>query len=353
MKNITVLFTAVSGWPTKANIETLRDSKEHTYTIVGVDCSPNPASLNYVDFLYEVPRCNDPAYVDALLHICEKHKVDLIIPLISEDITPLTQNRERIEANGIKILLSGPDSLLTVANDKLLLQEFLESNGLFVMPRSKKLNLSTIDEDLEAFGYPDIPIALKMKDACGAIGFKILDEKKARNVNGLSSRANRANPYVTKEQMLRLPQIDRYILQEYVPGEECGALCVVDHGRTVYCVTHEDYEMAYAVTTDCELVDDPEITGIVTKVNELLRLDGNIGYDFKRDQNGKPKLLECNPRISATVCLPAKAGLPIVEMGILHALGLPIDETIVPRYGVRMQRVYGTLYTYKGAPYGC
>jgi len=352
MRKITVLFTAVSGWPTHANVDALRNSGNAEYTIVGVDCSPNVASKNYVDYLYKVPRCDDPGYVDALIHICKHHKVDVIVPLISEDITPLSENRKMIEDAGVKILMSGPDSLLHIANDKLLLQQFLESNGIYVMPRTIKLKLDTLDEDLRAFGYPETPIAIKMKDACGAIGFKILDEKKARMVNGLSSREFRANPFISKEQLLALPDKDRYMIQEYLPGQECGALCLVDHGRTVYCVTHENYEMQYATTTACELVNNEEVNKIVKKVNELLKLDGNIGFDFKRDANGQIKLLEINPRISATVCLAAKAGLNLVEMGVFHALGLPIDEDVKPLYGLKLQRVYGTLYSYGGMPYG-
>lgn len=352
MKKINVLFTAVSGWPTHATIGALRNSTFAKYEVIGVDCKPNVASKNYVDYLYQVPRCNDPKYVDELLRICKKHHVDVIVPLISEDIIPLSEQRDKIEANGIKILMSGRDSLLSTANDKFLLEQFLLENGMDVMPKSRMVDLSNLDDDLMEFGYPDKPIAVKMKDGCGAVGFKILFDEKAKSVNGLSSRENRANPYITKEQLVRLPQLERYMLQEYLPGCECGAISLVDHGKTIYCVTHEDYEMAYATTTDCEIVINHEIEHIVTRANQLLKLDGNIGYDFKRDSNGNVKLLECNPRISATVCLPVKGGLNIVEMGVLHALGYPIQEGIEPLYGLRMQRVYGTLYTYKGEPYG-
>ena len=351
MRKITALFTAVSGWPTGVNIQSLRDSGNAEYTIVGVDCKPNVASLNYVDYLYAVPRCNDPRYVERLLELCEYHNVDIIIPLISEDIGPLSKNRKRFEDIGTKILLSDEDSLIDIANDKLRLQNFLEEHGVYAMPRSVKLNLDTLDADLESFGYLEVPIAVKMKDACGAIGFKILDENKAKGVNGLSSRENRANPYITKQQLLELPQLDRYILQEYLPGRECGALCLVDHGRTIYCVTHEDYEMQFAITTECELTDDQDVREIVTAANSLLKLTGNIGYDFKRDKDGRVRLLECNPRVSATVCLPAKAGLNIMEMGIFQRLGILFREDIQPLYGLRMQRVYGALYTYEGKPY--
>ena len=354
MKNITVLFTAVSGWPTHATVGALRNSENAKYTIIGVDSCPNIASLNYVDFLYKVPKCSDPDYVETLLSICKKHSVDIIVPLISEDISPLWLSLEHINALGIKVLLSGKESMLLTANDKFLLERFLCDQGLDYMPKTIKLNMSTLDEDLKALGYPDKPIAVKLKDGCGAIGFKILDESKSQNFNGVSSREFRVNPYISKAQLFALPETSksRYILQEYMSGSELGVLSLVDHGRTVYSLAHENYEMQYATTTDCELVNNEEANSIVKQINSLLKLDGNIGYDFKRDDSGRLRLLEINPRISATVSLAVKAGVNIVEMGVFHALGYDIDESITPMYGMRLQRVYGTLYTYKGEPYG-
>ena len=354
MRHINALFTAVSGWPTHATVNALRNSKNAEYTIIGVDCHPNVASLNYVDYLYQVPRCSDEHYIDSLIGICEKHNVDIIIPLISEDITPLWNKMAMFDRLGVKVLLSGKDSELLVANDKFLLEEFLLSNGVNIMPKTVRLDVAKIDHDLKFFGYPDKPVAVKLRDGCGAIGFKILDERKAGSFKGISSRELRANPYISKQQLLALSDNaqNRYLLQEYMPGSELGVLCLADHGRTVYALSHENYEMQYATTTDCELVDNKEANAIVTRINDLLRLDGNIGYDFKRDAEGRLRLLEINPRISATVSLAVKAGVNIVEMGVFHALGYSIDENIVPMYGMRMQRVYGTLYTYHGKAYG-
>ena len=352
MQHINVLFTAVSGWPTHATVGALCQSRNAEYTIVGVDCNPNVGSLNYVDYLYKVPRCDDEHYIDKLIEICKKHDIDIVVPLISEDIKPLWDNRELFEKDGIKILLSGKDSKLMIANDKLLLEQFLNDNGVHVMPRTLPYNPDTLDDDLASFGYPEKPIAVKLKDGCGAVGFKVLDEYKSHNVDRLPSRELRANPYINKEQLLKLPTKERYVLSEYLSGQECGALCLVDHGRVVYCLVHENYDMQYATTTDAELVKNEEVENIVKKVCELLKLDGNIGFDFKRDAEGHVKLLECNPRISATVSLAVKAGVNIVEMGIFHKMGLPIDEHIEPMYGMRLQRVYGTLYTYRGKPYG-
>lgn len=354
MKKITALFTAVCGWPTHGTVNALRSGTHAEYTIIGADCNPNDGALNYVDHLYKVPRCDDPDYIPSLMRLCEKHDVDIIIPLISDEIGVFWENMDSVAASGVKLLLSGKDSLLPVANDKFLLAEFLKKNGCGFMPKTYKFNAASVEEDLMALGYPDLPVAVKLSDACGGNGFKILDDKKSQEILHNNTRASRVNPYITKEQLLSMGEQygGRYLLQEFLPGEELGTLCLVDHGRTVYSPSHRNYEMQYATTTNCELVDCEEANRIVRKVNGLLRLDGNIGFDFKRNGLGELKLMEINPRISATVSLAAKAGLNLVEMGVLHALGEDIEEGVTPMYGMKMQRVYGTLYSYKGKAYG-
>ena len=354
MNEITVLFTACSGWPTHANIGSLNKSENYKYNIIGVDCSPNEAALNYVDILYKVPKANEPAYIDELLRLCKKYSVEVIVPLISEEIMPVWNHIDDFKEIGTNVLLPGKESLIETANNKMKLNEFLNMNGLDYMPKTAKLDMDALESVLTDFGYPDMPIVLKIEDACGGIGFKILDENKAKMVNGMSSREARVNPYISKEQLYKMPEdlLNRYMIQEYLPGRELGTLCLVDHGRTIYAVSHDNYEMQYATTTYCELVDNEEAREIVTNINGILNLDGNVGYDFKRDVDGRLRLMEINPRVSATVSLAAKAGLNLLELGILRALGLPIKEDIVPLYGMKLQRVYGTLYTYKGVPYG-
>ena len=75
MRHITVMFTAVCGWPTHATCNSLRGSKDAEYTIIGVDCNPYDTAKNYVDHLYKVPRYYEDGYCDEILAICLKHGV--------------------------------------------------------------------------------------------------------------------------------------------------------------------------------------------------------------------------------------------------------------------------------------
>lgn len=349
----TVLFTACCGWPTCGTITSLKNSGN--FKVIGVDCSPNPCALNYVDELIQVPRVDDPSYIDELIDICTRKNVDLIVPLISDEINVISDNIDRFVQHGVKVLLSSDKTMLKISNNKFLLQKELEQAGLGeLMPRSIMVNRDNIEEALFELGYPNKPVCLKCTDACGSAGFRIVDDKMAKTAVFARSRKYRSNPYVSKRQLLEaIDNIDpSFMLQEYLPGEELGTMCLVDHGRTVYSPSHRNISMEFSTAVYCELVNDEDANSIVRKINKLLNLDGNIGYDFKRDASGNLMLMEINPRISATVSLAAKAGLNLVELGCLHALGYEIDEGIEPDYGLRLMRVYGSLYEKEGVPYG-
>lgn len=354
MRRITVLFTAACGWPTHSTCEALKRGSHAEYTIVGVDCSPRDTARNYVDYLYGVPRCGEDGYCESVLRVCERHGVDLVVPLISEEITILHKNSGMFEERGIRLPWTGSDGLFEIANDKLLAMRYLEERGMRAFPKTLELRPDTLDGDLELLGHPGRPVAVKLRDGCGAVGFKILDDESARKSACSASRDSRDNPYISTAQLRELAGAGggRYLLQEYLPGREVGTMCLVDHGRTVYSPSHENFEMQYATATYCELVDCGEASEIASEANRILGLNGNIGYDFKRDGDGRLRLLEINPRISATVALAAKAGLNLVEYGILQGMGIPYPEDVEPLYGLRMQRVYGTLYSYGGMAYG-
>lgn len=353
-KVINALVTACCGWPTCGTMDALHASHDIDFHVIGVDCSPNPAALNYVDELLQVPRCTEPDYIASLLDICKAKDVQLLIPLISDEIDVIWDNLECFEQAGVHVLMSGKNSLIKTANNKLQLSMFLHEHGIDIMPRTIPITAENAIDAMHDLGYPDKPVCLKAVDKCGSAGFRIIDDAKACEAVFALSRKFRTNPYVTAEHfkanLKNMPY--GFVLQEYLPGMEQGTICLVDNGETVYSPSHRNIKMDMSTAVISELVNDERANEIVRKVNKLLRLDGNIGYDFKEDADGNLRLLEINPRISATVSLAQVAGLNLIELGARHALGLDYDKGIAPDYGIKLMRNYGTLYVKDGKPYG-
>ncbi len=51
------------------------------FRVIGADASGLNAAKRFVDSFYHIPKCHEDGYVDALLSICEREAVLLLVPL--------------------------------------------------------------------------------------------------------------------------------------------------------------------------------------------------------------------------------------------------------------------------------
>ena len=81
---------------------------------------------------------------------------------------------------------------------------------------------------------------------------------------------------------------------------------------------------------------------------QKIELDGNACFDFIiRDTDKRevePVLLECNPRLSATLPFIAKAGADLAYLRCKQLLGEPFDTDVDFQYGLKMAKYYECFY---------
>ena len=82
------------------------------------------------------------------------------------------------------------------------------------------------------------------------------------------------------------------------------------------------------------------------QVIDLLQMDGNVGFDFMRNDREEAVLMDINPRITATISIMAAGGVNLPYLRVKQLLGeeLPKCE---PQYGTRIRRRYGEMFTDK------
>ena len=80
-----------------------------------------------------------------------------------------------------------------------------------------------------------------------------------------------------------------------------------------------------------------------------LELAYAFGFQFKRDREGTPKVLECNPRVQGTMVTSTVAGANVVYSAVKHALGeqVPGDE-LDPSWDCSFYRYWGGVGTRGG-----
>ena len=125
LKDITVLVTACGAQFMPGLVNCLKDNGERNIRIVGTDMSDDKTLLQMVDAYYQVPSASDPHYIDVLLDICKKEKVDVVLPFMSADLLPMIDRLVDFENLGTKVSVSDRRSV-EITTNKYLFYEFLK-----------------------------------------------------------------------------------------------------------------------------------------------------------------------------------------------------------------------------------
>ncbi|MBO7519489.1 MAG: ATP-grasp domain-containing protein, partial [Clostridia bacterium] len=157
--------------------------------IYGADMSGTAPASVYCDYTRRVVSMNDPGYIDNLLTICAADRIDLLIPTIDTDLLILSENKERFEKIGTKVMISAPDKI-QICRDKNSTYRFFTDCGLHAP--------TTVSDRREYKG--GYPAFIKPKDGSSSINaFKVENEK---------------------ELEVYASQVKEYIVQPFVSGYE-------------------------------------------------------------------------------------------------------------------------------------
>ena len=127
-------------------------------------------------------------------------------------------------------------------------------------------------------------------------------------------------------------------------GTDYRVCVLADHGKVKTLCGFVGYSMEYGAVTQGEIVRNDEAYAMARNLTEKLELDGNACFDFIIQPDGSPVLLECNPRISASIPFIAKAGADLVYLRCKQLLGEPFDTSISYDYGLKMVKYYDSHY---------
>ena len=338
---ITVLITGCSKH-SKEVIDVLKNNYDNEeIKVVGIDCNEKNLMKRNVDVTYVVPRIDDKKYIDTLLEICIKEKVDVIFPYITKELNILAENICRFKRHNIKVSVSSLESL-KIANDKIELYKRYKR----FMPNQKEIK--SLDEFTEyVFDYGVVTnskYCCKLPDSCGGIGFVILDNEKAKDIT-LINKAGVPN-YTTYENMMDM--IEKYknpiIVQEFVKGIDYSVCLLADKGTTLYIQGFEIYSMVNGAEVNGKIKDIEKAYRIAKKIVSELQLDGNICFDFIIAESNV-YLLEINPRLSASLPFICKAGLNLIYLRLMQLLGKDIKQyKIEVNKELEMHKFYDSEY---------
>ena len=114
---------------------------------------------------------------------------------------------------------------------------------------------------------------------------------------------------------------------------------LADHGRILYMAYRESNVNLASIPQEATLADNPEAYAIARGVIAALGFDGSADLDFRCDAEGRPVLMEVNPRIAATMRIFKEGGMNLPYLRVKQLLGESLPPASIC-YGLKMKRRY-------------
>lgn len=340
LKDLTVLISACGAQFMPGLVDCLKENGERNIKIVGVDMGNDPTVLQLVDVFYSVSKANSKNYIDELLSICKKEKVDVIMPFMSIELLPLIERREEFEKIGVKVSVSNRESV-EITNNKYKFYEFLKEIGVKIPKFAHVTKAKDLLSACEFCGYPNNAVCVKATESSGSRGIRIIKPNVSRFELLFNEKPN--SFYTTLEDLLSTlnekEDMPEMMVMEYLPGNEGSVDLLADNGKILYMAYRESNVNLHSIPQEATLKKNEEAYKIAEKVISELKLSGNADLDFKNDEQGHPILMEINPRIAATMKIFKVGGLNLPYLRIKQLLGEELPEIDI-KYDIHMKRRY-------------
>ena len=263
--------------------------------IYGADMAGTAPALAFCDYVRRVVAMKDPSYIDNLLQICKEDLIDLLIPTIDTDLLVLSENKEKFEAIGTRVMISAPDKI-KICRDKNNTSQFFVDCGLHApMPVN--------DWKEYRSGYPAF---IKPKDGSSSINaFKV------ENAEELEVYAG---------------QVEDYIIQPFVSGREYTIDIFCDwEGEPISIVPRERLQVRAGEVLKTQICMDQVMIEEGKALCKAFKPCGPMTVQLIRDAEGVDWFIEINPRYGGGAPLSMKAGARSAE-NVLKLLKKEVDD---------------------------
>ena len=264
--------------------------------IYGADMAGTAPALAFCDYTRKVVAMKDSGYIQNLLDICEADHIDLLIPTIDTDLLVLSENKEKFEAIGTRVMISDPDKI-RICRDKNNTSQFFVDCGLHApMPVNNWKEYKS--------GFPAF---IKPKDGSSSINaFKVENEEELEVYAG---------------------QVEDYIVQPFVSGKEYTIDIFCDwNGNPISIVPRERLQVRAGEVLKTQICKDSTMIEEAKALCAAFKPCGPMTVQLIRDAEGIDWYIEINPRFGGGAPLSMKAGARSAEVILKLMDGEEVEE---------------------------
>jgi carbamoyl-phosphate synthase large subunit len=326
----------------------LRENPDRREVVVGgCDTDADAVGRALCDFFFTVPAPEDEAYVSRLLTECGHFGAQVIIPQTTRESAVLAAARREFAQAGVAIAIADATSV-DRANDKWIVTEACLSAGLPAPTAEKVSSSQEVVAAAGRLGYPDVPVVVKLTRSNGMRGLRVLKGEAADRHTFVHEKPSGLS--VSLESFIELMENGsgewpELMVSQYLPGAEY----TVDafRGRQgARALARLRRRVRSGITFDAEVIPDSSLADWSTQLAVDLDLTSAFGFQWKEDDEGLPRILECNPRVQGTMVATTIAGMNVIWWAVREAVGDEVsgDEmAAAPVEPIRLIRYWGAV----------
>ncbi|MDN3249951.1 ATP-grasp domain-containing protein [Streptomyces mutabilis] len=266
------------------------------------DIDPNAAGLYLVDRerRWLLPRGDADGFARTLLDLCERLRVDVLVPTVDTELVPLARSASRFAEAGVRTLVSDAAALERCLDKWTLAETCRETVSV---PHTVLLEEGAADR----FGA-GFPAVAKPRRGSGSRGIVMAAEPDA---------------------LTGLPHDGSYLLQELLPGTEYSVdVLMGPDGGARAAVPRARDKTDSGIIVAGHILDRPGLSRFAADVASALGLRGICNVQVREDREGRPALLEVNPRPPGGMSLTVAAGVQMPAWAVAGLLGADVPGHI-------------------------
>ncbi len=343
-KGLNILITGAGAPGIKGTIFCLLNNPDKiSIRVIGIDTDAKAVGQFFVDKFYVVSSCSSSSYLEEIKKIVNDNHIDLIIPQTTNETFFYASHKEVFEAIGVKVMVVGHQAAL-IANDKYLTFQTVARTSLPVARYYLVKNIEELQAAVKQLGFPAKKVVVKIPVSNGMRGFRILSEETLSLERFLHEKP--ANDQISFNDFVKMLEVTAakmppMLVMEYLPGSEYSVDIFRNRGETSVVIPRLREKIRSGISFINCMEHHKEIIRFSNLAAEAMGLFGVFGFQFKLDEAGVPKMLECNPRVQGTMAASFFAGANVIWYGVADTLGLPYKISPHIKWGAKFYRYWG------------
>ena len=285
------------------------------------------------------PECRPDEYVDAVLSLVDRCHSDVLVPAHDGSIGVLRARRLEVERRIALPLAS--EAALDIAVSKPRTMALAKHLGIEV-PRSIRIvDLEDVAPAVREVGFPAMIKPIQSWAQRDGIGTRLSCEP----VLTMSEAKRSATEIMSVG--------GQVVIQDWLPGMR-EAVSIFYANQRFWAkfaqASYREWPVHGGASVLCESIPlSRDLGDTCERLIQAINLEGCSMIEFRRNREGKPVLLEINPRMAGSVGLAIACGVDFPMMLHSWATGAPLLEVTGYRTGRRLRWLVGDIWNLKCA----